>query len=127
VELARLVDEAVLLQELAEDMLAGIRARRSLAELAPPCGALVSRFVALRAQVPECADAQLVRETLDHHAMLLSTSLALLGDYRPERVAHLIDTLDGMGAPAERLLALQERLSGRRTAAPAAAGTPPAC
>ena len=114
--LLRIVDEAVLLQGLAEDVLVGIRERRSLAELAGPGGALISRFCALRAAVPEPADAQLratartVRETLDHHALMLSCSLALLGDLRPERVRQQLDTLDGLGAPAQRLCSLQHEL-----------------
>jgi hypothetical protein len=114
--LRRIVDEAVLLQGLAEDLLDGIRERRSLADLARPGGALISRFCALRAAVPEPTDAQLratartVRETLDHHALMLSCSLELLGDLRPERVRQQLDTLDGLGAPAQRLCALQHQL-----------------
>jgi hypothetical protein len=117
--LQRIVDEAVLLQGLTEDILDGIRQRRSLAELARPGGALISRFVALRAAVPEPADARLrelarmLRETLDHHAMMLSCSLDLLGDLRPDRVSDQLDRIDGLGAPARRLCALQDQLSGR--------------
>jgi hypothetical protein len=117
--LRRIVDEAVLLQGLTEDILDGIRQRRSLAELARPGGALVSRFVALRVAVPEPADpclgelAQTLRETLDHHALMLSCSLDLLGDLRPERVAEQVDRLNGLGAPARRLCALQYELSRR--------------
>jgi hypothetical protein len=116
-QLQRIVDEAVMLQGLAEDILAGVRARRSLAELARPGGALVSRFVALRAELPATSDpllkplARTVGETLDHHAMMVASSLDLLGDLRPERVAYLIDTLDGLGPPAERLCALQAELA----------------
>jgi hypothetical protein len=117
-QLRRIVDEAVMLQGLAEDILGGVRARRSLAELARPGGALVSRFVALRAELPDAAAdprlravARTVGETLDHHAMMLASSLDLLGDLRPERVAYLIDTLDGLGPPAQRLCALQAELS----------------
>jgi hypothetical protein len=117
-QLRRIVDEAVMLQGLAEDILLGVRARRSLAELARPGGALVSRFVALRAELPDtAADPRLravlrtVGETLDHHAMMVASSLDLLGDLWPERVAYLIDTLDGLGPPAERLCALQAELS----------------
>jgi hypothetical protein len=115
--LRRIVDEAVLLQGLAEDILEGVRERRSLAELAPPGGALISRFVALRAALPEPADARLRRlartvgETLDHHALVLSYSLDLLGDLRPDRVREQIDRIDGLGAPARRLCALQHELS----------------
>jgi hypothetical protein len=116
--LRRIVDEAVLLQGLAEDMLEGVHDRRSLSELAPPSGALVSRFVELRRAVPEPADARLramartLGETLDHHALVLSYSLDLLGDLRPERVAEQIDRVEGLGAPALRLIALQRQLGG---------------
>ncbi|WP_028058028.1 hypothetical protein [Candidatus Solirubrobacter pratensis] len=115
--LRRIVDQAVLLQGLAEDLLEGIRRRRSLAELARPGGALISRFCDLRAAVPQPADPQLratariVCETLDHHALMLSYSLALLGDLRPERVQQQLDTLDGLGPPAERLRAIQHELT----------------
>ena len=116
--LLRIADEAILLQGLTEDILAGIRERRSLAELARPGGALISRFVALRAEVPEPADARLreaaqtLRETLDHHALMLSRSLDLLGDLRPDRVSRQLDQLDGLGAPALRLCALRDELDG---------------
>jgi hypothetical protein len=106
------------LQCLADDILAGVRERRSLAELAPPGGALVSRFVVLRAAVPEPADpglravARTLREILDHHAVMLSWSLDLLGDLRPERVSDQIDRIAGFGAPARRLAALQDQLGG---------------
>jgi hypothetical protein len=115
--LARIVNEAVLLQDLTEDILAGIRQRRSLAELAGPGGALTGRFIALRAAVPEPADPQLrvaartLREALDHHAYMLSSSLDLLGDLQPERVREQIDKLDGLGAPAQRVCGLQRELS----------------
>jgi hypothetical protein len=117
-QLRRIVDEAVLLQGLSEDIVDGIRQRRSLAELAPPGGALISRFVALRELVPEPAhpalreSATAVRELLHHHALLLSSALALLGDLRPERVEEQLDQLDGMGPPARRLCALQAQLAG---------------
>jgi hypothetical protein len=114
--LRRIVDEAVLLQDLTLDILAGVRERRSLAELAPPGGALGSRFLALRAAVPEPADAELraaaqtLREILHHHALMLSCSLALLGDLRPERVSGQIDRIEGLGAPARHLVELQDQL-----------------
>jgi hypothetical protein len=123
-QLREIVDEAVLLQGLAEDLIDGVRARRSLAELAPPGGALVSRFLALRAEVPDGPHAQMVRETLDHHAMLLHCALDLLGDLYPARVADQIDKLDGLGPPARRLSALQAQLS-RGGAPDAPAPRPP--
>jgi hypothetical protein len=117
--LRRIVDEAVMLQDLTEDILEGVRQHRSLSELARPGGALVSRFVSLRAATPEPADptlrdmARTLRETLEHHALMLSCSLELLGDLRPERVREQIDKIDGLGAPARRLRNLQDELSAR--------------
>jgi hypothetical protein len=113
-----IVDRAVLLQGLADDILAGIRERRSLSELAGPCGALISGFVALRAAIPEPADptlrdaARTLHESLDHHAVMLSCSLGLLGDLRPERVSDQLDQIEGLGAPAERVCELQAQLAG---------------
>lgn len=115
--LRRIVDEAVLLQGLAEDILEGVRQRRPAAQLARPCGALISRFVALRAAVPDPVDARLrpaawaLREALDHHALMLSWSLALLADLGPERVQRQLDSLDGLGPPAQRMYALQQELA----------------
>jgi hypothetical protein len=126
-ELREIVDEAVLLQGFAEDLIDGVKARRSLAELAPPGGVLISRFLALRAEVPDGPHAQMVRETLDHHAMLLHCALDLLGDLYPARVAEQIDKLNGLGPPAQRLSALQEWLSrgGEEAAASFPAPPPP--
>ena len=70
----------------------------------------------MRAEVPETGDPELrllartVRETLEHHARLLSAALDLLGDLRPERTQDLIDSLNGLGPPAQRLCALQAEL-----------------
>jgi hypothetical protein len=114
--LRRVVDEAVLLQGLTEDLLEGVRARRSLADLAPPGGALMSRFLELRASLPCPADpalraaARTVGETLHHHALMISCSLSLLGDLRPERVTDQLDRLDGLGEPARRLDELRAEL-----------------
>jgi hypothetical protein len=115
--LRRIAEEAVLIQGLAEDILDAVRERRSLAEIARPGGVLTTRFCTLRAQVPEPQDpglrpiARQLRETLHHHALLLSCALDLLGDLRPERVQDQIDALDGFGAPGERLHALQRQLT----------------
>ena len=122
--LLRIVDETVLLQGLTEDMLEGVRQRRSLSELARPSGALVSRFVALRSAVPDPADVRLreaartLSETLDHHASVLSYSLDLLGDLRPDRVRDQIDRIDGLGEPARRLTALRHQLADRPASGP---------
>lgn len=116
--LQRVVAEAVIRQDEAEALLSAIRARKPLADLAPRGGQLVSRFVALRAELPDVRDVQLrrqivtVRSVLDHHAMLLSTALDLLSvDWRSERVEEQIEGLRGLGEPAAWLDAIREELT----------------
>ena len=109
--------EAVIHQDAAEELLADIRDRRPLAELAPRGGPLTSRFVALRRDLPAPADAELRRhaealgEVLDHHAYMLAASLDLLAvDWRSERMVERLEGLDGLGAPAQRLERVREEL-----------------
>lgn len=116
--LRAIVDEAVIRQDQAEELLAEISAREPLAPLARRGGDLVSRLLALKRSLPEPADAALrayaraVGEVLDHHVMMVSSSLdALAVDWRSERVVAMLDRLDGLGAPAERLDALRLELA----------------
>jgi hypothetical protein len=108
--LRRIAAEAIIWQDAAEELLEEIRERRPLADLAPRGGKLVSRFVALREQLPTCADAEIRRHTrilrmvFDHHAMTLSSSLDLLAvDWRSERMIEQLERIDGLGAPAQWL------------------------
>ena len=112
--LRRIVAEAVIRQDEAEDLLAEIREREPLAALAPRGGRLVSRFVALRADLPRFEDAALRRhvsvleKVFDHHALMLSTSLDLLAvDWRSERMVEELEKIDGLGAPAQWLEAVR--------------------
>ncbi|HWT25740.1 MAG TPA: hypothetical protein VN213_19700 [Solirubrobacteraceae bacterium] len=124
--LRRIVGEALLLQDLAEDILEGVRAQRPLCELARPGGVLAGRFVALRRALPACGDAELrrhrdvVARVLDHHAMMLSAALDLLAaDWRSERMREQLERIDGLGGPARWLRAVGEELGAtRRVAAP---------
>jgi hypothetical protein len=108
--LRRIAAEAVILQDDAEALLLEIRAREPLAELAPRGGRLTSRFVALAAALPTSRDpcvrqhAVRLREILDHHALMLSTSLDLLAvAWRSERLEEEVDRIAGLGRPARWL------------------------
>jgi hypothetical protein len=113
-----IVAEAVIRQDAAEDLLAEIRDRGPLAELAPRGGELASRFVALSRALPCCEDPRIVRHTavlrevFDHHAMMLSSSLDLLAvDWRSERMLEQLERIDGLGEPAQRLEAVRAELT----------------
>jgi hypothetical protein len=109
-ELRTIVAEAVIWQDAAEEVLLAISRREPLAELAPRGGPLVRRFCELRARLPESDDVELRRITealgpvLDHHALMLSSSLDMLAvDWRSERLVEELERIDGLGPPAERL------------------------
>jgi hypothetical protein len=115
--LRRIVAEAVIRQDEAENLLAGIREREPLATLAPRGGRLVSRFVALRTDLPHLEDAALRRhvsvleKVFDHHALMLTSSLDLLSvDWRSERMVEELEKIDGLGAPAQWLEAVRAEL-----------------
>lgn len=115
--LRRIVAEAVIRQDEAEALLADIRDREPLADLAPRGGRLVSRFVALRSDLPDFDDAALRRhvsvleKVFDHHALMLSSSLDLLAvDWRSERMVEELEKIDGLGAPAQWLEAVRAEL-----------------
>src|SRR5512134_127456 len=92
-ELRAIVAEAVIWQDAANDVLAAVSRREPLAELAPRGGPLVRRFCELRTRLPESDDVELRQITeelgplLDHHALMLSSSLDMLAvDWRSERI-----------------------------------------
>ena len=124
-ELRAIVAEAVIWQDAANDVLAAISRREPLAELAPRGGPLVRRFCELRTRLPESDDVELRQITeelgplLDHHALMLSSSLDMLAvDWRSERIVEELERIEGLGAPAERLEVIYTRLAatGRSTA-----------
>jgi hypothetical protein len=105
--LRRIAAEAVILQDEAEALLRDVRAREPLALLAPRGGRLASRFVALGQALPVSDDPAVqrygarLREVLDHHALMMSTSLELLAvAWRSERLEDEIDRIAGLGRPA---------------------------
>ena len=118
-ELRAIVAEAVIWQDAANDVLAAISRREPLAELAPRGGPLVRRFCELRARLPESDDAELRAITevlgpvLDHHALMLSSSLDMLAvDWRSERLVEELERITGLGAPAERLERIYAQIAG---------------
>jgi hypothetical protein len=119
----RIAAEAVILQDEAEAVIRGARAREGLGFLAPRGGPLVRRFFGLRDQLPRACDDpadEKRRRQLDailhHHALAVWVALDLLAyEWRSERIARQLDALDGLGAPAVQLDQLYAELAGRST------------
>src|SRR5215217_2205045 len=124
-ELRAIVAEAVIWQDAANDVLAAVSRREPLAGLAPRGGPLVRRFCELRTRLPESDDVALRQITeelgplLDHHALMLSSSLDMLAvDWRSERIVDELERIDGLGAPAERLDGIYARLAATDRSTP---------
>ena len=73
----------------------------------------------LAARLPDSDDVELRRITdvlgpvLDHHALMLSSSLDMLAvDWRSERIVEELERITGLGAPAERLEGIYAELAG---------------
>ena len=119
----RIAAEAVILQDEAEAVVRGARAREGLGYLAPRGGPLVRRFFGLRDLLPNaCEDAadEELRSQLDailhHHALAVWVALDLLAcEWRSERIACQLDALEGLGEPAIRLDQLYAQLAQRST------------
>lgn len=108
--LTRIAAEAVILQDEAELLLREVRDREPLAVLAPRGGRLTSRFCALIVALPVSRDplvqgySERLREILEHHALMLTSSLDLLAvAWRSERLEDELDRIAGLGRPARRL------------------------
>jgi hypothetical protein len=116
--LLRAVAEAVVLQDRAVEVLADMRNREPLDEVAQRAGPLARRFHALRDELPVAEDGVMQRQcatasvVLDHHGRVLVHGLELLAaEWRSERIVEQLERLDGLGAPAERLDALYAELA----------------
>ena len=119
--LARVVDEAIVLQDSTEALLTEIRGDASLREMARRGGPMIRRFEALRDELPACSDpaVRLYSEPLDvilaNHSMVLSSALELLAvSWRSERMAAELRRIGGLGGPGRRLEALRADLDARR-------------
>src|SRR4029453_11786053 len=117
----RVAAEAVILQDEAEAVIRGARAREGLGFLAPRGGPLVRRFFSLREALPRACDDpvdEARRRRLDailhHHALAVWVAMDLLAcEWRSERIASQLDALDGLGTPAVQLDQLYAELAGR--------------
>ena len=116
-ELRKIVAEAVIWQDKAEELLVDISHREPLAELAPRGGPLIRHFCDLKRRLPESDDPDIRRITdvlgpvLDHHALMLNSSLDMLAvDWRSERIVAELERIDGLGAPAARLDRIRDEL-----------------
>ena len=117
----RIAAEAVILQDQAEEVIRGARAREGLGFLAPRGGPLVRRFFSLRESLPRACDDpvdEAWRRRLDailhHHALAVWVAMDLLAcEWRSERIASQLDALDGLGTPAVQLDQIYAELAGR--------------
>jgi hypothetical protein len=112
--LRRLVAEALILQDSAEELLIELRDHRDLGAIAPRCGRLMSRFVALDRELPASTDPAVerycstLRTIFDHHVLLLNSARAMLAvEWRSEKLTEQLDRIDGLGEPARRLEAVR--------------------
>jgi len=107
----RIAAEALILQDEAESVLAGIAHGDQLGVAAPRGGPLIRRFFALADQLPtRCKDprqrhlSESMRTIFTHHAMQLSTALDFLAvSWRSERLAQQVRRIGGLGEPAALL------------------------
>src|SRR4029453_11727980 len=119
----RVAAEAVILQNEAEAVIRGARAREGLGFLAPRGGPLVRRFFGLRDLLPQACDDPADEERrrqldaiLHHHALAVWVAMDLLAyEWRSERIGCQLDALDGLGPPAAHLDQLYAELAGRST------------
>jgi hypothetical protein len=116
--LRRIAAEALILQDEAEAVLAGIARGEQLGVAAPRGGPLIRRFFALADELPRVVEerrqsqlAESLRTILIHHAMQLSTALDFLAvSWRSETLARQLARMGGLGEPAELLEAYYREL-----------------
>jgi hypothetical protein len=116
--LLALADEALELQERGEELMVEIRAEGDLGALAARAGPLVSRFCAMRRELPACED-PLLRSAADvldmvfaNHALALDAALDLLAvSWRSERMLSELRRLEGLGRPATWLQTIRDELA----------------
>jgi hypothetical protein len=116
--LRRVAAEALILQDQAEAVLAGIANGDQLGIAAPRGGPLIRRFFALADELPSVDGphrqrqlAESLRTILIHHAMQLSTALDFLAvSWRSDTLAQQVARIGGLGEPAELLEAYYREL-----------------
>jgi hypothetical protein len=113
--LRRMLAEAIIVQDQADELLARFREERpDPATVAPACGRIRCRFAQMRLDLASFTDPEVrrycarLRPIFDHHALLLDTSIGLLaGSARVEALAERLNDIDGLGPQARRLEALR--------------------
>jgi hypothetical protein len=116
--LLALAEEALELQDEGERIMAEIGDEGPLDELSVRGGPLISRFEAMRRELPTC-DEPLLRsaaEVLDmifaNHALALHAALDLLAvSWRSERMREELHRLEGLGRPAIWLRTIRDELA----------------
>src|SRR3954469_4244693 len=116
--LLTLADEALELQQEGERVMAAISEEGSLGDLSARGGPIISRFEAMRRELPAC-DEPLLRsaaEVLDmifaNHALALNAALDLLAvSWRSERMREELHRLEGLGRPAIWLQTIRDELA----------------
>ena len=116
----RIVAEALILEDAAEELLVELRDTRDLGAVAPPSGRPMNRFIAARSGAASCGDPAMDRHTealrriFDHHVLMLNSARALLAaEWRSERLSAQIDRIDGLGAPARALKRVRQEILDR--------------
>jgi hypothetical protein len=116
--LRRLAWEGVYRQGDVEELLVRIRDDEPLHDLARRGGPVVSRFEAMRRELPPTPEGELrewareLDELFAYHAMLLACALDLLAvSWRSERLREQQARVGPLGPPGDRLRGLARRLS----------------
>jgi hypothetical protein len=116
--LLALAEEALDLQWEGERLMAEISAEGPLGDLCTRGGPLISRFEAMRCEIPACDDPLLrsAAEVLDmifaNHALALHAALDMLAvSWRSERMRDELHRLDGLGRPAIWLRTIRDELA----------------
>ena len=130
--LRRILAEAVILQDAADELLGTFRDRPAPGEVAPSCGRLKARFVELAEHLPTSDDpvlaeyAAVVRSILDHHVYMLKASVDLLvAGPASTRRSEELDKIVGLGAAARRLDAIRTDVLARAMSSGTSAATTP--
>jgi hypothetical protein len=116
--LLALAEEALELQSDGEQVMAEIAAEGPLDDLSARGGPLISRFEAMRRELPDCGDPLLrnAAEVLDmvfaNHALALHAALDMLAvSWRSERMRDELHRLEGLGRPAVWLATIRAELA----------------
>jgi hypothetical protein len=116
--LLALADEGLDLQREGEAVMAEVRAEGDLGELCERGGPLISRFEAMRRELPPCEDPRLssAAEILDmvfaNHALAIHAALDMLAvSWRSQRMRDELHRLEGLGRPAIWLHTIRDELA----------------